>query len=438
MRRWILLLLVCPLLSLQPVSAQERSLTHCHYWFDQAQIGETVLDYNGADTLRLSLNTDALSMGIHQFFIRFQDSEGVWSTPHSQMFFVRELPLNTELAAETFEYWMDDNYNERQSIAINNDEASFALQTPTLREGLHTLNYRIKDNNGNYSSLATWLFLRDELRDKSLVNGINAVEYWFDNNVGSLQNVSVEGCDNIEFAVDATGISEGFHTLNYRIQDKAGLFSNISTWLFMRAAIVDNNLAVTEAEYWVDNYSSRQTVTVADSQLSFSLDASELSEGLHTLYYRMKDSSGNFSQLHTWLFLKNEPVATEMAWCEYWWNDHRDKAIHVPVAVGSTVFIFEDELIVPNYAIGDGFPCVGLARLHIAFGDNLGNVSNVIWKDVTYRGDVNADCYVDIADAVTVLNAMAGKDVLGDPDVNRDGKVDIADAVAVLNIMAGY
>ena len=53
------------------------------------------------------------------------------------------------------------------------------------------------------------------------------------------------------------------------------------------------------------------------------------------------------------------------------------------------------------------------------------------------RGDVNCDGTVDIADAVSVLNAMAGQQVAGDADVNADGTIDIADLVTVLNIMAG-
>jgi hypothetical protein len=52
-------------------------------------------------------------------------------------------------------------------------------------------------------------------------------------------------------------------------------------------------------------------------------------------------------------------------------------------------------------------------------------------------GDVNCDGKVDIADAVTVLNAMAGEQVPGNADVNADYKIDIADFVTVLNIMAG-
>lgn len=61
----------------------------------------------------------------------------------------------------------------------------------------------------------------------------------------------------------------------------------------------------------------------------------------------------------------------------------------------------------------------------------IGKAANV--KD----GDVNLDGDVDIADAVCVLNAMAGEQVAGNPDVNHDGTIDIADFVSVLNIMAG-
>ena len=51
-------------------------------------------------------------------------------------------------------------------------------------------------------------------------------------------------------------------------------------------------------------------------------------------------------------------------------------------------------------------------------------------------GDLNGDGKVDIADAVTVLDAMASSIYDEYIDLNHDGKVDIADFVAVLDIMA--
>jgi hypothetical protein len=56
--------------------------------------------------------------------------------------------------------------------------------------------------------------------------------------------------------------------------------------------------------------------------------------------------------------------------------------------------------------------------------------------DFGIKGDLNGDTKVDIADAVTVLNAMAGDNPESKYDVNEDGKVDIADFVSILNIMA--
>ena len=72
-----------------------------------------------------------------------------------------------------------------------------------------------------------------------------------------------------------------------------------------------------------------------------------------------------------------------------------------------------------------------------------GGTSNPGYLSASIRGDVNMDGTVDIADAVSVLNAMAGQPVAGNANVNGDHDdggnpvVDIADLVTVLNIMAG-
>ena len=55
---------------------------------------------------------------------------------------------------------------------------------------------------------------------------------------------------------------------------------------------------------------------------------------------------------------------------------------------------------------------------------------------VSKKGDANGDGNVDIADCVTVLNAMAEGTNDASADVNKDGNIDIADCVTVLNIMA--
>ena len=85
-----------------------------------------------------------------------------------------------------------------------------------------------------------------------------------------------------------------------------------------------------------------------------------------------------------------------------------------------------------------GYIVYGENILKNASVDDFDYVITASRPNVTYlRGDVNLDGRVDIADAVTVLNVMAGQEVLGNADVNEDNYVDIADFVTVLNIMAG-
>ena len=76
-------------------------------------------------------------------------------------------------------------------------------------------------------------------------------------------------------------------------------------------------------------------------------------------------------------------------------------------------------------------------RLFATIDIDLQQFGQKIHVEVGKLGDVNCDGSIDIADAVSVLNAMAGESVSGNADVNNDATPDIADFVTVLNIMAG-
>ena len=102
------------------------------------------------------------------------------------------------------------------------------------------------------------------------------------------------------------------------------------------------------------------------------------------------------------------------------------------VAVASTVEPGDYQVIVKAGATMEG----PSGDIHPYAKDNI-----LTWTieqgEVAAIGDVNGDGEISIADAVAVLNAMAGEDVPGNADVNGDGDVNIADFVQVLNLMAG-
>lgn len=220
------------------------------------------------------------------------------------------------------------------------------------------------------------------------------VEYWVDNY--EKQYILTNDSD-ISFAVDASLLNEGMHILNYRVKDNDGMSCPLQTWMFVRTALQDTTIRNDAAiiEYWFDdNTSVRQTFMAENDTISFSINASSLNPGLHTLNYRAKDLYGNYSHIQTWAVFKGEPAAQKISWYKYWWNNHEDKAVK-EFANDSIEFVFEKELIVPDYAMTDGFSANSAARFHIVFCDDRGNLSNVLGVDIVYPDVVPPISYIE-------------------------------------------
>lgn len=291
--------------------AQEKNVVKYQYWIDATGSDNALTNIVNGKDISFSIDTKTLSLGMHQLLFRFQDSDGAWSSLQSWLFFVNEMKKNKEVKIIQGEYWIGNN--EKQEIAIDNDQIAFVLDASKVNEGMHTLNYRVKDNEGKYSPLQTWIFLKDAHHDTSVVNKTASVEYWFDDKSNVLQS-HIAFKDTIEFSVDATPLKTGLHTLNYRV----------------------------------------------------------------------KDVLGNYSQIHTWAFFKTGNKPTKISWYKYWWNNNEDKAVKENIVNDDVEFIFNKELTIPVYAMTDGYSNKSIARFHIVFGDDMGNVSNTEWADVSY------------------------------------------------------
>lgn len=310
MKRLNFSILAC-LLSVQWGFAQGISVTNCQYWIDQTGSANAVTKTVSGTDISFSVDTKDLPKGIHNLYFRLQDSDGMWSGLQSWLFYVSERKANKETKVLQGEYWIDGN--GKQEIAISGEQVSFVLDASGVGEGMHTLNYRVKDNEGMYSPLQTWIFMKNAQRDTTIVNKTASMEYWFD--------------------------------------DKSNVL---------------------------------QTYMSFNDTISFSVDASPLKSGLHTLNYRVKDILGNYSRTHTWAFYKTEPKATRISWYKYWWNNNEDKAVMENVESEEAEFVFNKELTIPTYAMTDGYSNSSIARFHIVFGDDLGNVTNIEWVDVSY------------------------------------------------------
>ena len=259
-------------------------------------------------------------------------------------------------------------------------------------------------------SVAYLVVLFAQADDRTLVRG----EYWFDEQSHTSMSVS-KGENNL--IIDASALSEGLHRLNYRVLDSEGYWSALHTWMFFR--YVPENVGACTLEYWIDEGSHQQR-NISESETTFKVDASLLAEGLHTLNYRTNTNNGN-GALQTWTFYKvsTSTKATSLKWYRIWWNDHEDKAVKVQLPNGTSEYLYEETLAVPEYARGDAYSHNSKARFHLVFCDDQGQLSPVESAEVPYPDiyppytTLTASLQVDSVS----LSWMANKDNVRDYNV---------------------
>lgn len=398
MRRIISILLVCIYCS---TSFAQLGLSKYEYWFDQESYTIGALDGSSSQEHKLSIDTQHLSSGLHSFYYRAQDTDGNWSPLGSWLFMVKELPKNGTIKVVQGEYWIDSLYNQRTAIGVVDNQLSFFYDGSNLSEGLHTFNYRIQDSEGAYSPISSWNFMRVALRDTTITNVASSCEYWIDGDSLHVNKVAMSG-NEVTFAVDASSFDHGLHTLSYRVKDVLGNYSPSSTWMFFRNELRDTTIVnkADMCEYWFDNDSTHiMSVPVFDNEVSFSADASSLSDGAHTLGYRIRDVLGNYSVTQNWLFVKNVQMrGKRIAWYKTWWNDHFEKAETVEIDADTTDYVFTQQIEVPDYAKNDDFSRNSTARFNIVFGDDAGNTSRIESFEIVYPDNVPPISTIDVVE----------------------------------------
>ena len=95
-------------------------------------------------------------------------------------------------------------------------------------------------------------------------------------------------------------------------------------WLALIASVK----AQDRLEYWFDSYSGAKQIAISSGIINTALDVSELSNGFHTLYMRVK-SGNTYSPVTSSIFLKHS--ASTGTIIEYWFDDNFEQRASTPV-----------------------------------------------------------------------------------------------------------
>ncbi len=218
-----------------------NAVSQYRYWFDDnfANAQNGFAGYNNISDLQFELPVTQLSKGVHQFNIMFKETGAGWSSISSSLFYKPQLVVN---GSSKFQYWFDDNFAGAytQNIPANNNYDYTALiDVNQLSNGVHTVHYRFLTFGQTWSAVNSTLFYKIN----GSITGINAYQYWFDNNLTDSVTIAVPNASHLTLLADITlpnGFPTGNHTFNIRFKQDGDLWSVVKSDSFYSCSVITN------------------------------------------------------------------------------------------------------------------------------------------------------------------------------------------------------
>lgn len=191
-----------------------------------------------------------------------------------------------------------------------------------LQNGMHTMYARAKsDSSWSHYNEAFFYISKTSTGTEP---GIQSAEYFFDKDSGvgkcfPIATGIVNNTVTLTTLINLGNLSQGMHTMNIRVRNTDGKYSQFRPELFYVSNDVNNMASVSGGEYFLDhdpgvgmgqpltrfNFSNPASQVSQAFNLQFS---STLSPGLHYMYIRIKDAVGHWSLFQDSFSLKPLPI----------------------------------------------------------------------------------------------------------------------------------
>ncbi|MBV6404061.1 MAG: T9SS type A sorting domain-containing protein [Flavobacteriales bacterium] len=233
-RAFLLSVLLVPMWA----TAQVPDLSGYEYWFDHADAdNERVFVPFTAPGQTVSLSNEqlaasALGVGPHRLHLRLRDEAGRWSGTLFRSFLIHPVGPFQVISGE---YWFDQDDANRQSFNLTpGGSVSITLNTTAggLSRGQHRVHYRLRDDQGAWSSVLARRFLVTAEGPHELV----LLRYWSDpapQNPGDMTEVpitpAVQVLDIVDDVLFCNWSSTGQTDVYFQVLDGHGQWSSVVT-----------------------------------------------------------------------------------------------------------------------------------------------------------------------------------------------------------------
>ena len=274
------------------ISVGDKEIVKHQYWID----GKLEAQVTQGDPIRL-IGIEGLNPGLHSLTVRVQDNTGVWSSQVAKYF----IKPYTEISVEDKEivqhqYWIDGNVDA--IVTLNQKDPIDVIDIEGLKQGLHSLTVRVKDNTGVWSSQVAKYFIvkGDETVEEAT---ITRYMYWFDDETDGFKTGPLTSATGT-MDIDISDVEAGTHTLWWRCGDSKGAWSEPRSVTFESRSFYDYTVPASG----VGTFSADVNLTLPDGlQAHFCTYLKEVEEGLAI---KIISIDGNVISANTGMLLSGE------------------------------------------------------------------------------------------------------------------------------------
>lgn len=240
----IIMLLAAAICSL--AATGQNTIVQRECWLDGKIVASQTLTEG-----TMSIDISSLNPGLHTFAMRVQDSEGLWSSSVTRLFFVPE--TSSEAGLVNYQYWLDNDIQHAVIVPSSASQGVFSIDISSLKAGLHSFAIRVQNSDGKWSSSVTRFFLKPAAPSEAT---IVRCMYWLDGDTQNAVTVPVDGSNGV-ISVDVNNLIRGEHTLSWIVGDDKGTWSDVTTEVFIALgpqgdANGDNVVSISDVTYLID------------------------------------------------------------------------------------------------------------------------------------------------------------------------------------------
>lgn len=297
---------------------------------------------------------------------------------------------NFVMAQEKIEYryWFDNSNETIQTGLSDKNDFHLDIDASNLKTGLHSFNYQILDGGKGESSVMSSLFYKSSsfLNKKSIIS--------IDGKVIKDYSAFTDNSSLIKIDVDAQTLDLGVHTLSVQVVDDSGVSSSNIEAFFTKVP-TQGDIQSMNLYYMIDNnIGKKQSCVFTNSLACAEIDASSLSDGLHSITFFMYNPNGLATQAKSTFFIKEPLGGNGIKAYKYWLNEdveHCQEKEFDPTKAEVKIFgLFDME-----------HPELRSSNFHFAIEDDKAvlypkNTFNLRVNDVSGRITSSKSDYIDV------------------------------------------